>query len=291
MVKNASSHKKDRLYRSIGFKVMGRDLDPDKVTEKLEIEPDVCSKRGLPIPYSSEKSKQGHWSIYLDRRDATLETRLRNLATFLGPKSKQLREIFKWKEVERKELEIIVYQYADEPVSSYEFDGELLKTFTALGVNIIFTAGLPIINETKPDKKRKLYEGVGFSMTGKGLNPEKVSEKIGIEPDICSMRGRPIPYINQKARQGQWIIHRDRRNITLETRLINLAKQIKLKHKQLKQILKWKDVEKAALEIVIEPSAFYPFCGHEFDGESLNTFTALGVNLVVTVWIPIFNED
>jgi hypothetical protein len=281
--------------------IVGKNLDPDKITQAIGVEPDSCGKRGEPMTYGDGKKKQGYWTICRQRSNATYETQFKNIIKRIEPHQKRLRHIIAGKDVYQAYLEIAVRPLAKYPVSKYEFKAELLDMFMSMGVDIGLSVWIPLMDEddvydikNRAGKKRKKpvpFRWVGLKIMGKNLDPDRITQAIGVEPDECGKRGEPMTRSEGKCKQGFWTICRQRSNATYENQFKNIIKRIEPHQRRLRQIIAWKDVQRACLEIVVSPPAKYPLSGYEFKAELLDMFTSIGFDVVFSVRIPITKEE
>lgn len=150
----------------------------------------------------------------------------------------------------------------------------------------------------KKGAARKRYQPglqlVFLHLWGKELNPDKITQVLGIKPDWLRRRGvekgpngKVIRDRNGKLRKsafGRWFIESHvHENSGIVSRIEDILKQIRPKKRQLRRILK---ETRAELTIVVEPPRDLATYSYILPASLLNEFTSLGIDIEITVDIP-----
>jgi hypothetical protein len=125
-------------FRQVCFNIVGRNLDPSKVTRLLGIMPDDMCKRGDTFG-KKRKAKQGYWSLEGRPRNTRLETQLKNIMERIKHIEPQLKSVIRRKEVEQAYLTFAVEPSENVNVAGYCLKADLLNKFTSLGIDIAFS--------------------------------------------------------------------------------------------------------------------------------------------------------
>lgn len=152
---------------------------------------------------------------------------------------------------------------------------------------------------TKPKTKKKNnktheWRRVFLSLTGKNLDPEKVTEVLGILPDDRAKRGEPFSKIS-KCIQGSWALEGGPSNWLIETQMKYILKRIRPVKNQLKKLIKEnKTVRYAYLTIAFAPPEGIPNACYCFNSKLINEFTSLGIDIALSIhiikeWERVFN--
>ena len=131
----------DRLhkYRSVYLTIAGKNLDPYKVVETLNIIPFDWGKLGEPYR-KNKKSKQGFWMLKGGPSTWRVETQMRNILKKIAPAKHKLKKLIKEDETVREAVLEIAFELPKGiPKPCYLINGELLNEFTSLGIDIIFS--------------------------------------------------------------------------------------------------------------------------------------------------------
>lgn len=169
MAKKAKMKMKDRKkyqdrYRYVILRLWGRELDPEKITRAMGIEPDDWWFRGPAVNQKGDvvidKKTGKPWMIFpygqwilrsRIRGNSKLVTRIQDIWEQIEPKKKILRRILK--EV-KADLKICVEPSEHLYRALYNFPAEILNKFTAIGIDM----ELSIHN---PQNMRKIRKKVG----------------------------------------------------------------------------------------------------------------------------------
>ncbi|MCF7957954.1 MAG: DUF4279 domain-containing protein [Phycisphaerae bacterium] len=151
---------------------------------------------------------------------------------------------------------------------------------------------------TKASGRKKYpdsYRYVVLRLWHKDLDPEKISDELGIEPDDAWWRGPLLdengnPIINKETGKpyardyGQWnLCSTVRGNTLLVTRIRNILEQLRPKKKILRRILKEVNAD---LDIAVEPHKDLAIAGYTFPADVLNEITSLGIDIHFSIHIP-----
>lgn len=169
MAKKAKMKVKDRKkyqdrYRYVILRLWGRELDPEKITRAMGIEPDAGWFRGPLVNEKGEvvidKKTGKPWKVYSYgqwilksriRGNSKLVTRIQDIWEQIELKKKILRRILR--EV-GADLKICVEPSEHLCRALYNFPAEILNKFTALGIDIEFSIH-------NPQNMRKIRKEVG----------------------------------------------------------------------------------------------------------------------------------
>ena len=142
----------------------------------------------------------------------------------------------------------------------------------------------------KKAKKRKIlrhtYSHTHLSLSGKKLDPEKITNALSIEPDRFSYRGEEFMRGGKlcKTSIGFWgIKDRLRSDANLRNKIKDILDQIMPKKKVLRKILK---EAKGELTIAVEPPKGAVNSNYFFPAELINEFTSLGIDINLSFWDP-----
>lgn len=145
--------------------------------------------------------------------------------------------------------------------------------------------------KTRKRPKRTLrsdtFRYVFLDLWAKKLDPDKITKRLGIQPNSAWRRGIVrnqdgviIRDKNGKARRmsfGAWILDPCvRRDARLETQIMNIAEQIAPKRAALRRILE--DVN-GTLIIVVEPNEDLYVATYHLPASLLDEFTSLGIGI------------
>ena len=136
--KKNSKHIKAYEWRYVSLTISGKNLDPDKVTEMLGINPDNWAIRGEPLsPNNKKKCKQGFWALESGPSHWLFETKLRKILNKIVPVKHRLRKLIEEnKDVQHIYLDIGVMPPENSFVAHYSFGADLLNQFTSIGIDI-----------------------------------------------------------------------------------------------------------------------------------------------------------
>ncbi|HUW20063.1 MAG TPA: DUF4279 domain-containing protein [Sedimentisphaerales bacterium] len=131
-------------YRLVVLRLCGKNLDADKITEALGLEPD-SAQSSANLRKENEKvvynTPYGHWNLCSKlRRSATLQNQARDILARIKPKRKTLGLLLKELEAD---LNIAVEPHEDLVIAAYSFPAEIISGFTSLGIDIRFSVHIP----------------------------------------------------------------------------------------------------------------------------------------------------
>jgi hypothetical protein len=139
-------------FRYVFLELSSKDLNPDKLTKILDIQPSTSFKRGDPLKnkygkiVKNKKGKSikmllGGWTLHSRvRENSKLETHIEDILKQIRPKKAVLKQILK--KVDGV-LTIAVEPHKDVALAWYLFSGDLLNEFTSLGIDIEFSIHIP----------------------------------------------------------------------------------------------------------------------------------------------------
>ncbi|MGD0078466.1 MAG: DUF4279 domain-containing protein [Sedimentisphaerales bacterium] len=146
-MKNGNKKKRKRIYRDrykfVALRLLGKDLDPDKITKALALHP-VSSQPCNALRRKAERiynTNYGHWNLGSRLpRNSTLQNHVKDILEQIRPKKKILRRILRNVEAD---LNIAVQPHEDLAISAYTFPAEILSEFVSLGIYIRFSVHIP----------------------------------------------------------------------------------------------------------------------------------------------------
>jgi hypothetical protein len=154
MVKKVKRVTKKRYideFQDVFLELSSKNLNPDKITKTLNIQPDVSYQKGLMKNVYGRilklkngkpaKSPVGSWILNSHAgENSTLEKKIEDILKQIRPKKAVLRRILK---KVKGILKIVIEPHKDVASASYLFSGEILNEFTCLGIDIEFTIDIP----------------------------------------------------------------------------------------------------------------------------------------------------
>lgn len=130
-------------YRYVSLRLVGKNLDPDKITEQLGLEPNSAERRGKIKGKSGEtyNRKSGYWNLSSRlRRNATLQNHVKDILEQIKPKKRTLRRMLgECYGV----LNIAVQPHEELANVGYTFPASLLVEFVSLGFDIRLSFYMP----------------------------------------------------------------------------------------------------------------------------------------------------
>ncbi len=144
------------------------------------------------------------------------------------------------------------------------------------------------VRKKYPDR----YRHVILKLWHKELDPEIVTDELGIEPDDAWWRGPALdtdgnPIINKDTGKpymrhyGQWnLCSTVRGNTLLVTRMKNILEQVRPQKKALRRILKKVNAD---LTIAVHPHEDLAIARYSLPADVLNEFTSLGIDIIFSV--------
>ncbi len=139
-------------FRYVFLEFSTKNLNPDKLTETLNIRPSASFKRGDPLKNKygqivrnkngkSVKMPVGSWSLDSRvRENSKLETHIKDILKRIRPKKAVLKQILK---KVNGTLTIVVEPNKDVYTVSYLLSSDILNEFTSLGIDIEFRVDIP----------------------------------------------------------------------------------------------------------------------------------------------------
>ena len=136
-------------------------------------------------------------------------------------------------------------------------------------------------------KQRKAREWrlVFLTISGKHLDPEKVSKELGILPDSRGKLGE-LYCKNRKSKQGFWSLEGGPPTLRIETQMKRILDRISPNKHKFKKLIKEDDtVRQAYLTIAFAPPEEFPNPCYCFDAELINEFTSMGIDIALSIQI------
>ena len=136
-------------------------------------------------------------------------------------------------------------------------------------------------------KQRKAREWrlVHLTIAGKYLNPERITETVGILPDSRGKLGE-FYRKNRKSKQGFWSLEGGPTTWRIETQMKRILQKISpAKNKLRKLIEEDKTIRQVYLKIAFAPPRDVPNACYCFDAELINEFTSMGIDIALSIQI------
>jgi hypothetical protein len=130
-------------YHLVCLRLCGRDLNPDKITKALGLEPSSSQpSANLKIKFRRiYNTKLGHWNLDSRlRRSASVQDHAKDILEQIRPKKRILRRILKNVDAD---LNIAIEPHRDLVIAGYLFPAEVISGFTSLGIDIHFSIHVP----------------------------------------------------------------------------------------------------------------------------------------------------
>lgn len=137
MAAKDKSKRNDRYeWRQVTLNIVGKNLDPDKVSAVLGIQPDDWARRGEPFG-KNKKTEQGYWTLEGGPSTWRIETQVRSILKRITSVKNLLRRLIGEDEtVEQAYLTIAVMPPRGIAVAGYCVNAEVINEFTSLGIDI-----------------------------------------------------------------------------------------------------------------------------------------------------------
>jgi hypothetical protein len=128
--------KQDREWKMVSLTLLGKNLDPYKITETLNIIPISWGKRGESFT-KTKKHKHGYWLIGGGSTGWKIETQMKNILKKISPVRHKLKKLIK-EDITIKWAFLTIVLDPPEGVANacYYFDSEMINEFTSLGIGI-----------------------------------------------------------------------------------------------------------------------------------------------------------
>ena len=137
--KSTKTKRQRERRRHVVLRLVGSDLDPDKITRSLGLEP-ASAQPAASLGREFKRiynTTDGHWCLDSRlRTSATLQNQLEDIAKQIRPKRRALRAILKNVEAD---VNIAVEPHDQWATCSYLFSAEVISEFTSLGIDICFS--------------------------------------------------------------------------------------------------------------------------------------------------------
>ena len=116
--------------------LLGKNLDPNKITETLNIIPNSCDKRGESFT-ETKKYKHGYWLIRGGPTRYKIETQMKNILKKISPVKHKLKKLINEdRTIQWAFLTIVLDPPEGIANACYYFDSEIINEFTSLGIGI-----------------------------------------------------------------------------------------------------------------------------------------------------------
>ena len=141
--KSKSKSIKEYEWRYVSLTISGKNLDPQKITQTLGIEPDNWAKRDDHFG-KNKKCKQGFWALEGGSSKLRFDTKLKKILNKILPVKHRLTKLINEnKDIQRIYLDIAVMPPENTAIAEYNFEADLLNEFTSLGIDIAFSIHMP----------------------------------------------------------------------------------------------------------------------------------------------------
>jgi hypothetical protein len=137
-----------------------------------------------------------------------------------------------------------------------------------------------------PGSQKAKWSFVQLTIGGRFLDPQKVSEMLGIPPDFCSKRGEPdAPNSKRRCKAGSWGLESDESNWRIETQMKSILKRVAPIKERLGQLLKEEaSIERAYLLIALCPTGGHTSIHYGFPSNLIAAFSSLGFDVVFAIY-------
>lgn len=144
-VKREAKKKKKRWneWRAVSLNISGRNLDPDRITDFLLIQPDDSGRRGERLGKLPVKAIRGNWTLEGGPSNWRIETQIKSILKRISPVKQRLQKIIEEdNKVDRAYLEIACAPPIGCPNPCYYFDAELIDEFTSIRIDIYLSINI-----------------------------------------------------------------------------------------------------------------------------------------------------
>jgi len=145
-----------------------------------------------------------------------------------------------------------------------------------------------VIKKRKARKKRgkmREWRRVYLTLTGKNLDPDKITEALRIMPEGSGKRGE-LRGKRRKTNQGFWVLESGPGTWRLETQMKAMLKRIApVKRKLARLIRENSTVQEAYLELAFAPPRGVANACYCFDAELIDEFTSMGLDIALSIQI------
>ncbi len=129
---------------------------------------------------------------------------------------------------------------------------------------------------------------VVLRMWGPRLDPEAITEALGIEPDDSARKGDLWgPKKNRVCRQGVWTLFGRPDRAKLETQVRNILKEIAPAKDRLRKLIQEdKRIKGVALDIGYSPDEDLAIACFTLKADLVKEFVSLGIDLEISFYLP-----
>ena len=128
-------------YHRVELVLQGKNLEPDWITEYLQVEPDICYRRGPDWIGSKEKYLRGYWSVCSNLKAVTLTRHAKNIIKRIEQCIDKLKKVVEHKEVENAYLDITLELTSYSLLTLY-LPPEIIQ-IASLGFDLEFSLWIP----------------------------------------------------------------------------------------------------------------------------------------------------
>jgi hypothetical protein len=142
-------------------------------------------------------------------------------------------------------------------------------------------------NSNRVNRTRETeWSFVELVIGGRYLDPQKVSEALGIPPDSCGKRGEPASSKSKRIRKaGSWVLESTQSKWRIETQMRDILKRISPVKEHLRRLIQEDaTVERAYLLVALSPPEGQPAASYSFPSELVQKFASLGLDIVVSIY-------
>ncbi|MBW2063216.1 MAG: DUF4279 domain-containing protein [Deltaproteobacteria bacterium] len=129
-------------WRCVSLTLVGRDLNPDNVSNTLRIRPDDSARRGESFG-AKRKTKFGLWSLDGRPSSGRIHTQMKNLLQRIEPAGKELRRMIDAGDVDQAYMRISFQPSSGIAVAERVLPAELVAGVTSLGIDIVISVNMP----------------------------------------------------------------------------------------------------------------------------------------------------
>lgn len=150
--------------------------------------------------------------------------------------------------------------------------------------------------------KLKRSDFIVLSFSGKRLDPDKITEKIGIPPFTQAKLNEfstgfayasgYFPKCPIKSKTGYWNegTHSNSKQ-KIEIQFSQLTKRFKRCRDAIVEVMSWDSIDEAYIEIVVKPSYKDADYSCRLRSKDLEFWSSLGIDVIFTCWVPGWDKD
>jgi hypothetical protein len=128
---------------------------------------------------------------------------------------------------------------------------------------------------------------VGLSLAGKRLDPDRITEVLGIQPDSWGKLGLPTSS-GKACKRGFWKLGCSKPSLSLDKQIEAVLKRVASVRDRVGQLIREDEtIAEAYLAITLELPPGRPAVGYFLESALIGDFIAMGMDLVFSVYLPV----